>query len=707
MNENNQLQIVLKAIDEASNTLQKVSAEVEKLTGSLNDATKASDKNNEAQKTVAQSSESMALSVFKGAVSYEALKKSLETVSEFMKSSIEDAIKAQAIMAQVQQNVENAGGAYAEIGPKINAYAESVQRLGFDGEDTAESVSRLMLVTKNYDQAIQLNNLAMDLARSKHIDLASATMLVTQVTQGNGKVLKQYGVDLSDTASAADNLAILQDKVKGSSEAFAGTMEGQLTVMKDKWGDIKKEVGNQLIPIIQQFFTLMQIGMPFITDLSNMLGESLKVTGTILNNLLGKLPELFSAIAQTSQALDAQYSAEEKLQKQTNEIVIGYNKLHKEQAITVEQYNAMSGEQQRSIILEAKHAGTLTSLGGAVKTTTNAFVGIGVASKSSQDALTKLGDSLTSLGSEYQKVKDSVDSALAEMKDSHKANMSSINDSISKTKDSIQKLNEEYSRSSGDATKSVAEAVVASENKIADIKKQITNETSQENLATLQQQLATEEANLNSAADFVTNNAGAITEARRRASETELQRTIEDYQNKQALATADFNSQMKQLQDELKAQKKKRDEEVQLYNERSELIKGILLKANTDYQAISDERVKITQAEVEKEIALFQKLQSVISNAKSASGNSLNLNKATVAGARANGGPVTGGNTYLVGENGPELFTPVNSGNIIPNGAGGGSVKIDVTINGGLIDEDIANQIGNLMVGGFRRVTRI
>ncbi len=49
-------------------------------------------------------------------------------------------------------------------------------------------------------------------------------------------------------------------------------------------------------------------------------------------------------------------------------------------------------------------------------------------------------------------------------------------------------------------------------------------------------------------------------------------------------------------------------------------------------------------------------------------------------GGRAVGGPVTGGNAYLVGERGPELFVPNTNGQIVSNGnikgAGGG-----VTLN--------------------------
>ena len=48
-----------------------------------------------------------------------------------------------------------------------------------------------------------------------------------------------------------------------------------------------------------------------------------------------------------------------------------------------------------------------------------------------------------------------------------------------------------------------------------------------------------------------------------------------------------------------------------------------------------------------------------------------------VAGARQEGGPVMGGRTYLVGERGPELFTPNTAGNITSNDNLGGGVVIE------------------------------
>ena len=55
-----------------------------------------------------------------------------------------------------------------------------------------------------------------------------------------------------------------------------------------------------------------------------------------------------------------------------------------------------------------------------------------------------------------------------------------------------------------------------------------------------------------------------------------------------------------------------------------------------------------------------------------------------IPGARAGGGPVSAGRAYIVGEEGPELFVPRQSGGIVPNNAmggtgGGGGFTINVT----------------------------
>jgi len=83
-------------------------------------------------------------------------------------------------------------------------------------------------------------------------------------------------------------------------------------------------------------------------------------------------------------------------------------------------------------------------------------------------------------------------------------------------------------------------------------------------------------------------------------------------------------------------------------------------------------------------------------------------------GARAAGGPVSSGSSYLVGEEGPELFTPGRSGMIHPNGSGGEvNSVVNVTINsdgGTSTDASQANALGRLVestvVGVIQRERR-
>jgi hypothetical protein len=79
---------------------------------------------------------------------------------------------------------------------------------------------------------------------------------------------------------------------------------------------------------------------------------------------------------------------------------------------------------------------------------------------------------------------------------------------------------------------------------------------------------------------------------------------------------------------------------------------------------------------------------------------------AKIAG-KATGGPVTGGTPYIVGENGPELFTPSGNGFITPNNRLGGSSgnTFNITVNGAIDSEGTARSIINVLNNSFYRGT--
>ena len=71
----------------------------------------------------------------------------------------------------------------------------------------------------------------------------------------------------------------------------------------------------------------------------------------------------------------------------------------------------------------------------------------------------------------------------------------------------------------------------------------------------------------------------------------------------------------------------------------------------------------------------------------------------SVTGELARGGVATGGNPYLVGEKGPEIFVPSTTGRVVPNDQlGGGGVVVNQTINVTTgVQQTVRAEIANLL----------
>jgi hypothetical protein len=84
-----------------------------------------------------------------------------------------------------------------------------------------------------------------------------------------------------------------------------------------------------------------------------------------------------------------------------------------------------------------------------------------------------------------------------------------------------------------------------------------------------------------------------------------------------------------------------------------------------------------------------------------------NVIDSVFGGGRATGGAVSAGTTYLVGERGPELFTPNMSGGITPNNkmTGGGGTTINLNVTGAIDPEGTARTIINALNASFYRGT--
>jgi hypothetical protein len=95
-------------------------------------------------------------------------------------------------------------------------------------------------------------------------------------------------------------------------------------------------------------------------------------------------------------------------------------------------------------------------------------------------------------------------------------------------------------------------------------------------------------------------------------------------------------------------------------------------------------------------------ISSVVSSVGGGVKSAYNAVSSFVTG-KAVGGSVNAGQSYLVGENGPELFTPFSSGGITANGGGG----VTINITGTFMSQDAAKQMGDMIITQFKRIAKI
>lgn len=125
------------------------------------------------------------------------------------------------------------------------------EKLAFSDGEQRDSLAKLVARTKDVNEALNLQRIAMDLARLRGMDLASAGELIGKVYGGNVGVLKRFGIQVRDGATAQEALAAIQRQSAGQAEAFANTTEGAMQSMKIAVDDVMEEIGTALIPIIK------------------------------------------------------------------------------------------------------------------------------------------------------------------------------------------------------------------------------------------------------------------------------------------------------------------------------------------------------------------------------------------------------------------------------------------------------------------------
>ncbi len=109
--------------------------------------------------------------------------------------------------AQLKTSIENMGGSWEELEPKIESAITTQAKFGNDAAQTQGALSSLTLAMHNPEKALNALSIASDIAAKKHISLVAAADLVGKAYNGNTKILKEFGIQVASTANAGKLLA--------------------------------------------------------------------------------------------------------------------------------------------------------------------------------------------------------------------------------------------------------------------------------------------------------------------------------------------------------------------------------------------------------------------------------------------------------------------------------------------------------------------
>lgn len=276
------------------------------------------------------------------------------------------------------------------------------------------------------------------------------------------------------------------------------------------------------------------------------------------------------------------------------------------------------------------------------------------AGEEASKALEELVDRWGKLEDETINISASGQKAIRELAEENVKDLEQIDEAISKLQDKLADLKESLGEDLAREDSGIAEKIVAEERKIEELRKKIKEEQAKEkpdysSIQALTDEIKERERILKENAELQKQLDTEIVEARRRASLSDIERSIEDYIAKKAQIQIEYEEKKLALENEIALEEENKAKTIALLQDKQEQINTIIELGNQRFQDLADNRVKITEEEVKKQISWYNKLAEAIAKSKSATRTS-ELPQFHKGGYVATGGEVHAGE-YVVPAN--------------------------------------------------------
>jgi phage-related protein len=205
-------------------------------------------------------------STFAGVLSAQLVQKAAAAIWDFGKQSVEAYEKAEQNNVRYRDALSRIPGASDAATKSLEGQAKALSKLTvYSAGQTKQAQASLAQYGLTADQIKQLTPLVQDFAARTGTDLPTAAGQVGKALLGQGRALKQVGLDFKDTGSVAGNFAEitagLQGKVGGLAEKMGETSAGKMQIMKNQITALQVALGSMLVPAIEKVVSVL---MPLV-----------------------------------------------------------------------------------------------------------------------------------------------------------------------------------------------------------------------------------------------------------------------------------------------------------------------------------------------------------------------------------------------------------------------------------------------------------
>lgn len=153
-------------------------------------------------------------------------------------------------LGQTRIALEATGKSWEDYGATIERAVNSQSKLGFDDEALLRTFSLFVRSSGDVGKALQENNIAMDVARARFIDLEQAAQIVNKAALGQAGALRRLGIDTKGATDGTELLTLLQKQFGGAAEDASKRSTAAMDRLNVSLENIEETLGGALLPAI-------------------------------------------------------------------------------------------------------------------------------------------------------------------------------------------------------------------------------------------------------------------------------------------------------------------------------------------------------------------------------------------------------------------------------------------------------------------------